>query len=84
MEVISTAVPLNDVSRVFSSAVELIDLVSNVTAQPEQLDHPRRRAKRTRGRPAKTLRLCLADVQSWENQIALMSVERLNIRANFV
>lgn len=40
MEVISTAVPLNNVARVFGSAVELIDLVSNVTAQPEQLDHP--------------------------------------------
>lgn len=52
MKVISTAVPLNTVARVFGSAVELIDLVSNLTAQPEQLDDPRRRVKRTRGRPA--------------------------------
>lgn len=72
MEVISTAGPLNNV---FASAVELIDLVSNVMAQPEQLDHPRRRVRRTRGRPAKTLRLCLADAQSWENQMGLRSVE---------
>lgn len=75
MEVISSAVPRNNGARVYGSAVELIDLVSNLTAQPEQLDHPRRRVRRTRGRPAKNLRLCLADVQSWENQMGLRSVE---------
>lgn len=76
MEVISTAVPLDNVARVFGSAVELMDLASNLTAQPEQLDHPRKRVKRTRGRPAKTLRLCLADFHSWENRMGLRSVER--------
>lgn len=35
LEVISTAVPLNNVAKVFGSAVELIDLVSVLMAQPE-------------------------------------------------